>query len=146
MIKNKLGFRSFQTSLFLCFLLTFPETPLVGHDTSMKSTLVSQDTLAVRKTGDISCCPGATSLCFTAMGQPTWRFDKIHETFSNTFSSIFLIFPRWNDKYRKKWENIHFISWLDRQFNKKSIKPPDPWSATWVFGHSFLNFNRAMPF
>ena len=37
--------------------------PIYGktlREASMKSTLESQDTLAVRKTGDISCWPGAT--------------------------------------------------------------------------------------
>ena len=43
--------------------------------TSIKHTLLSQLTLAVRKTGDISCCPGATSLCFTAMGQPIFSIS-----------------------------------------------------------------------
>ena len=42
---------------------------------SMKQTLLSQLTLAVRKTGDISCWPGATSLCFTAMGQPIFNIS-----------------------------------------------------------------------
>lgn len=38
----------------------------------IKGTLLSQDTLAARKTGDISCCPGATSDAFTVKSNPKW--------------------------------------------------------------------------